>query len=39
MRTPAIPASVAAFVMLAGLALIYWALTGLGALKENTDGN
>jgi hypothetical protein len=33
MRPEAIPASVAAFVMLAGLGLIYWALTGLGALQ------
>jgi hypothetical protein len=32
MRPPAIPASVAALVMLAGLALVYWALTGFGAL-------
>jgi hypothetical protein len=27
------PASVAALVMLAGLALVYWALTGLGLLR------
>lgn len=36
-RPPAIPASVAALVMVAGLALIYWGLVGLGALTETGD--
>lgn len=36
MRPPAIPASVAAFVMLAGLALVFWSLTSFGALTEPT---
>lgn len=31
--TGPIPASLAALVMLAGLGLIYWSLTGLGLFK------
>ena len=31
-RAPEIPASLGAFLMLAGIVLVYWALTGLGAL-------
>lgn len=30
---PPIPASLAALVMVGGLALIYWSLTGLGLLR------
>jgi hypothetical protein len=37
-RPPAIPASLAALVTLAGLALIYWSLTGLGLLRTPTGG-
>lgn len=32
-RPPAIPASLGALVMLAGIGLMYWSLTGLGLLK------
>lgn len=38
--TPSVPrasASVASLVMLAGLALIYWSLTGLGVLVANSE--
>lgn len=35
-RPPAIPASLAALVTLAGLGLIYWSLTGLGLLRAAT---
>lgn len=35
-RPPAIPASLAALVMLGGLALVYWSLTGLGLLKASS---
>lgn len=33
------PASAAALIALIGLALVYWALTGLGALKPKDTGN
>jgi hypothetical protein len=32
---PAIPASLAAIVMLAGLGLIYWSLVGFGVLQTS----
>lgn len=35
-RVPAIPASVAAIVMIAGLGLLYFALTGLGILTTGS---
>lgn len=31
-RPPALPASLAALVLLAGVGLLYWSLTGLGLL-------
>lgn len=31
-RVPAIPGSIAALIMLVGLGLMYWSLTGLGLL-------
>lgn len=35
-RPPTIPASLAALVMLGGLGLMYWSLTGLGLIKPAT---
>jgi hypothetical protein len=38
-RPPAIPASLAAIVLLGGLGLVYWSLTGLGLLKASDASN
>jgi hypothetical protein len=37
MSVGTIPASLAALVMLAGLGLLYWALTGLGLLRTTVS--
>lgn len=37
-RPPAIPASIGALVMLAGLGLIYFSLSGLGLIRSSDSG-